>query len=88
MKLFNYTGVLIKYDILKHEDKKHLKRLGQYEIENKTLKQCLESESKRVMTFRGSYKKVLNDYEILTSEYNKLLSEKKTLERKLKKMEG
>lgn len=86
-KIFNYTGLLVKYEILKREDNKHLKKLSRYEIENKTLRVCLENEERRTAKFRGAYKNVLNEYEDLISKYEKLEKEKKSLERKIKKIE-
>lgn len=86
-KLSNYTKLLIKYEILKREDVKHLKKIGYYEVENKTLRVCLIEEEKRTAKFRSCYKDITNEYENLANDYQKLEKEKKSLERKIKKLE-
>jgi len=85
--MFDYAKLLIKYEILKREDKKNLTKLERLENENKVLRQCLLSEEKRTSTFRRSYRNKLNQHEDLTNEYFKLQKEVKKLERKLKKYE-
>lgn len=85
--MFDYAKLLIKYEILKREDKKNLTKLERLENENKVLRQCLLSEEKRTSTFRRSYRNKLNQHEDLTNEYFKLQKEVNKLERKLKKYE-
>lgn len=65
MKIIKYAELLLKYEALKHQDKKHLRKIGTLQNENETLRQCLLNEEKRTKTFRSSYRKKLNDYEDL-----------------------
>lgn len=65
MKIISYAELLLKYEALKYEDKKHLRKIGTLQNENETLRQCLLNEEKRTKTFRSSYRKKLNDYEDL-----------------------
>lgn len=83
-KLFDYTTLLIKYELLKKEELETLKKLDRYEIENKTLRMCLKNEEQRTVTFRRNYRNKLNDYEDLLCKFNKVSEEKETLERKQK----
>ena len=87
MKIIDYGSLLIRYETLKQEDKKHLRKLRRLEIENKTIKQCLLNEEKRTKTFRDAYRKQLNEYENLANDYEKSEKQVKSLERKLKKYE-
>lgn len=66
MKIINYAELLIKHEILKREDKKHLKKLDMLQTENRVLRQCLLNEEKRTKLFRNSYRKKLNEYDELT----------------------
>ena len=86
-KIIKYVELLVKYEILKREDKKHLNKLEQYEIENKTLRVCLQNEEKRTAKFRSCYKDILNEYEDLKYENEKSLKTIQTKERIIKKME-
>lgn len=83
-RLFDYTRLLIKYELLKKEEVETLKKLDRYEIENKTLRMCLKNEEQRTVTFRRNYRNKLNDYEDLLCKFNKVSEEKETLERKQK----
>lgn len=65
MKIIKYAELLLKYETLKHEDKKHLRKIGILQTENETLRQCLLNEEKRTKTFRSSYRKKLNEFEDL-----------------------
>ena len=65
MKVLSYAELLIKYEILKREDSKHLKKIDTLQTENEVLRQCLLNEEKRTKQFRNSYRKKLNDYEEL-----------------------
>lgn len=65
MKIISYAELLLKYEALKHEDKKHLRKIGTLQNENETLRQCLLNEEKRTKTFRSSYRKKLNEFEDL-----------------------
>lgn len=65
MKIISYAELLLKYEALKHEDKKHLRKIGTLQTENETLRQCLLNEEKRTKTFRSSYRKKLNEFEDL-----------------------
>ena len=65
MKIISYAELLLKYEVLKHEDKKHLRKIGILQNENETLRQCLLNEEKRTKTFRSSYRKKLNEFEDL-----------------------
>lgn len=68
MKIIKYAELLLKYEALKHEDKKHLRKIGILQTENETLRQCLLNEEKRTKTFRSSYRKKLNEFEDLVSK--------------------
>lgn len=64
-RIFNYGDLLVKYAVVKHNNKK-------FKIENKNLtsqvkllNKNLEYEKERTRTFRRSYRKKLNDYEEL-----------------------
>ena len=65
MKVLSYVELLTKYEILKREDSKHLKKIDTLQTENEVLRQCLLNEEKRTKQFRNSYRKKLNDYEEL-----------------------
>ena len=65
MKIIKYAELLLKYEVLKQQEKKHLRKIGTLQNENETLRQCLLNEEKRTKTFRSSYRKKLNDYEDL-----------------------
>lgn len=65
MKILSYAELLIKHEILKREDNKHLKMIDILQTENEVLRQCLLNEEKRTKQFRNSYRKKLNDYEDL-----------------------
>ena len=65
MKIISYAELLLKYEALKHEDKKHLRKIGTLQNENETLRQCLLNEEKRTKTFRSGYRKKLNEFEDL-----------------------
>lgn len=65
MKIVKYAELLLKYEVLKQQDKKHLKKIGILQTENETLRQCLLNEEKRTKTFRSSYRKKLNEFEDL-----------------------
>lgn len=65
MKIISYAELLLKYEALKHQDKKHLRKIGTLQNENETLRQCLLNEEKRTKTFRSSYRKKLNEFEDL-----------------------
>ena len=63
--IYNYWALLVKYAVVKHNNKK-------FKIENKNLtnkvellNKNLEYEKERTKTFRRSYRKKLNDYEEL-----------------------
>ena len=64
-RIFNYGDLLVKYAVVKYNNKK-------FKIENKNLTnkvelldKNLEYEKERTKTFRRSYRKKLNDYEEL-----------------------
>lgn len=65
MKIIKYAELLLKYEVLKQQGKKHLRKIGTLQTENETLRQCLLNEEKRTKIFRNSYRKKLNDYEDL-----------------------
>lgn len=65
MKIIKYAELLLKYEALKHEDRKHLRKIRTLQTENETLRQCLLNEEKRTKTFRSSYRKKLNEFEDL-----------------------
>ncbi len=69
MKILSYAELLIKYEILKREDSKHLKKIDTLQTENEVLRKCLLNEEKRTKTFRSSYRKKLNDYEDLERKF-------------------
>jgi predicted nucleic acid-binding Zn-ribbon protein len=79
--------LLIKYELLKREDSKHLKKLAKKEKENKLLKDCLDNEEKRTKKFRSAYKMILNEYEDLNTEYQEAQKEIKRLDRQVKRLE-
>lgn len=86
-RLLAYSELLIKYEILKKEDKRHIKSLDRMEIENETLRMCLTSEEQRTASFRKSYKIKLAEYEDLVFEKEQEIKKRKSLERKIKKLE-
>lgn len=85
--MFDYAKLLIKYEILKREDKKNLTKIERFENENKVLRQCLLSEEKRTSTFRRCYRNKLNEIEDLTNDYFKSQKEIELLNKKLKRVE-
>ena len=84
-RLFDYTTLLIKYEVLKHEDKRHLKKIDKLDMENQTLRMCLLSEEKRTDTFRRSYHNKINECEDLLNVNRNQSEEIKKLERKVQK---
>ena len=68
MKIIKYAGLLLKYEILKQQDKNHLRKIRILQNENETLKRCLINEEKRTKTFRSGYRKKLNEFEDLVSK--------------------
>lgn len=84
MKIIKYIDLLIRYEVLKIQDKKNLSKLDKLQTENQTLRQCLLNEEKRTNTFRNSYRKKLNECEDLQVENLNQTMEIKKLERKIK----
>jgi hypothetical protein len=84
MKIIKYVDLLIRYEVLKIQDKKNLSKLDKLQTENQTLRQCLLNEEKRTGTFRNSYRKKLNECEDLQVENLNQTMEIKKLERKIK----
>ena len=84
MKIIKYVDLLIRYEVLKRQDKNNLSKLDKLQTENQTLRQCLLNEEKRTNTFRSSYRKKLNECEDLQNEKINQTVEIKKLERKLK----
>lgn len=84
MKIIKYVDLLIRYEVLKIQDKKNLSKLDKLQTENQTLRQCLLNEEKRTSTFRSSYRKKLNEFEDLQTENINQTMEIKKLERKIK----
>lgn len=88
MKIIKYVDLLIRYEVLKIQDKKNLSKLDKLQTENQTLRQCLLNEEKRTSTFRSSYRKKLNEFEDLQTENINQTMEIKKLERKIKNGEN
>lgn len=88
MKIIKYVDLLIRYEVLKIQDKKNLSKLDKLQTENQTLRQCLLNEEKRTSTFRNSYRKKLNECEDLQTENINQTMEIKKLERKIKNGEN
>ena len=86
-RLFDYTTLLLRYEFLKRENKDILIKLDKYQLENQALRQCSIGSDARETKFRRVYRNKLNDYEDLMSMYNKVVKEKETLEKKVKKLE-
>lgn len=84
MKIIKYVDLLIRYEVLKRQDKNNLSKLDKLQTENQTLRQCLLNEEKRTSTFRSSYRKKLNEFEDLQTENINQTMEIKKLERKIK----
>ena len=88
MKIIKYIDLLIRYEVLKIQDKKNLSKLDKLQTENQTLRQCLLNEEKRTSTFRNSYRKKLNECVDLQVENLYQTMEIKKLERKIKNGEN
>lgn len=84
MKIIKYVDLLIRYEVLKRQDKNNLSELNKLQTENQTLRQCLLNEEKRTNTFRNSYRKKLSECEDLQNEKINQTIKIKKLERKIK----